>query len=161
MWSLSFKFSAYNKTSTWVLNWVVYQGTGQFSPGLCPGRPWCSYTTGAYARSPLSLSLSLSLSRTCSSTLLLPNVSHTMCTVKNFTADNMPLFYIDAFTSSKDSIDFTIKVEPVMDFQLQWGQLLAITGINQGVFHRGVFVMQWTPRTIYIAISLSILSLNL
>ena len=42
-----------------------------------------------------------------------------MCTVENFTADNMLLFYIDAFTSSKDSINFTIKVEPVQNFVLQ------------------------------------------
>ena len=41
-----------------------------------------------------------------------------MCTVKNFTADNMPLFYIDAFTSSNDSVSFTIEVEPVLDFEL-------------------------------------------
>jgi hypothetical protein len=41
-----------------------------------------------------------------------------MCTVKNFTADGTPLFYIDAFTSSNDNITFTIKVEPVVDFEL-------------------------------------------
>jgi hypothetical protein len=41
-----------------------------------------------------------------------------MCPVKNFTAGDTPLFYIDAFTSSIDNVTFTIKVEPVLDFEL-------------------------------------------
>ena len=42
-----------------------------------------------------------------------------MCTMENFTDDNMPLLFIDAFTSSQDSVNFTIEVKPVQNFALE------------------------------------------
>ena len=42
-----------------------------------------------------------------------------MCPMKNFVDDNMPVFYIDTFTSSNESVSFTIEVEPVQNFVLE------------------------------------------
>ena len=51
---------------------------------------------------------------------LFQNVSHTMCPVKNFALDSdLPLLYIDAFSSSVSGVYFSVEVEPVENFVLK------------------------------------------
>lgn len=66
------------------------------------------------------------------------NVSHTMCPVKNFTSQEegkgvLPLFYIDAFTSSRETIHFTIEVDPIENFELRCIIVIGCTVRGMGI----------------------------